>query len=79
MRLPEDLLRRGGVADRAKARVEDGGIVISPVAAAAVATEPERRRPAARRGGRRRAAGLTKAYGARRVLDDVEARSAAAA
>ena len=27
LRLPEDLLRLGGVADRAKARVEDGGIV----------------------------------------------------
>ena len=73
LRLPEDLLRLGGVADRAKARVEDGGIVISPVAAAAVATEPERR-PAARPGGVvAELRGLTKAYGRRRVLDDVQA------
>ncbi|HEX7310082.1 MAG TPA: ATP-binding cassette domain-containing protein [Gaiellaceae bacterium] len=73
LRLPEDLLRLGGVADRARARVEDGGIVISPVAAAAVATEPERR-PIARPGGVvAEVRGLTKAYGPRRVLDDVQA------
>jgi ABC-type lipoprotein export system ATPase subunit len=73
LRLPEDLLRLGGVADRASARVEVGGIVISPVTAAAVATEPERR-PAARPGEVvAELHGLTKAYGRRRVLDDVHA------
>ena len=73
LRLPEDLLRLGGVADRAKARVEDGGIVISPVAAAAAATVPERR-PAPRRPGEvvAEVRGLTKAYGPRRVLEDVQ-------
>ena len=74
LRLPEDLLRLGGVADRAKARVEDGGIVISPVAAAEVPTEPERRRPDARPGEIvAELRGVTKAYGSRRVLNAVEA------
>ena len=73
LRLPEDLLRLGGVSDRARARVEDGGIVISAVSAARVAPEPERRPEAQPGAVVAEVRGLTKAYGRRRVLDDLEA------
>jgi ABC-type lipoprotein export system ATPase subunit len=73
LRLPEELLRLGGIADRARARVEDGDIVISPISAAAAAPEPEPRLEARPGAVVAEVRGLTKAYGRRRVLDDVRA------
>src|SRR5206468_9637756 len=40
LRLPEELLRVSGIAGRAKAHVEDGGIVVSPAAEQRAAPEP---------------------------------------
>ena len=57
LRLPEELLRVSGIAGRASARVEDGGIVVSPAAERAAAPEPAAPRAEARpRRGRGRAA-----------------------
>ncbi len=74
LRLPEELLRVSGIAGRASARVEDGGIVISPASERADTPEAAPGRAEARPGdvvAELRA--LTKSYGARRVLDGVTA------
>ncbi len=74
LRLPEELLRVSGIAGRASARVEDGGIVISPASERADAPEAAPRRVEARPGdvvAELRA--VTKSYGTRRVLDGVTA------
>ena len=75
LRLPEELLRVSGIAGRASARVEDGGIVISPASGAcrsAGADGSAARRGASRARSSRSCAASTKSYGARRVLDDVD-------
>ena len=56
LRLPEELLRVSGIAGRASARVEDGGIVVSPAAeraaaASRTATARVEARPRRGRGG----------------------------
>jgi ABC-type lipoprotein export system ATPase subunit len=74
LRVPEELLRTTGIAARASARVEEDGIVISPVSDAAVQPEPEPRRVEARPGGvvaELRA--VTKSYGPRGVLAGLNA------
>ena len=75
LRLPEELLRLSGVADRARASVEDGGIVISPVSEAAAASEPEssRRTEARPRAVVAEMSGVTKGYGRRGVLEELRA------
>ena len=76
LRLPEELLRVSGIAGRASARVEDGGIVVSPAAERAAAA-PETTTAARRRRDRGEVVaelrGVTKSYGRRRVLDGVDA------
>jgi ABC-type lipoprotein export system ATPase subunit len=75
LRLPEELLRVSGIAGRASARVEDGGIVVSPAAErAAAATEITTARIQAPPGQVvAELRGVTKSYGVRRVLDGVDA------
>ncbi|MFL5937612.1 MAG: ABC transporter ATP-binding protein [Gaiellaceae bacterium] len=75
LRLPEELLRVSGIAGRASARVEDGGIVVSPAAErAAAATEITTARIQAPPGQVvAELRGVTKSYGVRRVLDAVDA------
>jgi ABC-type lipoprotein export system ATPase subunit len=72
LRLPEELLRVSGIAGRASARVDDGGIVITPASEPVRAPEAAALRAEARPGGivaELRA--VTKSYGRRRVLDGV--------
>ncbi len=74
LRLPEELLRVSGIAARASARVEDGGIVISPASEREQAPEDAAPRAEARPGAVvAEVRALTKSYGARRVLDGVTA------
>ena len=74
LRLPEELLRVSGIAGRASARVEDGGIVVSPAAERAAAPEPAAPRAEASPGEVvAELRGVTKSYGRRRVLDGVDA------
>jgi ABC-type lipoprotein export system ATPase subunit len=73
LRLPEELLRVSGISGRASARIEDGGIVISPAAEGAPA--PDRPAPSARaRPGDVVAElrGVAKSFGPRRVLDGID-------
>ena len=78
LRLPEELLQRAGIADRARAKLEKGAIVVSPVGPAAGGGRARRRRSADRsrrqraRSSPRRAASR-KGYGATRVLDALDA------
>jgi ABC-type lipoprotein export system ATPase subunit len=73
LRLPEELLRVSGIAGRASARVEDGGIVILPAAEREhdrpeVAAAPGEARPGDVVAELR---GVVKSYGERRVLDGI--------
>ncbi len=77
LRLPEELLQRAGIAERAAAKLERGGIVVSPVgpgpsAPADAAPAPLSRAPAASEVVAS-ARGLVKGYGATRVLDALDA------
>ncbi|HEX4520466.1 MAG TPA: ATP-binding cassette domain-containing protein [Gaiellaceae bacterium] len=77
LRLPEELLQRAGIAERAAAKIEKGRIVVSPVGSAAVA--PAATAPAAvlqaPADGEVVAStrGLLKSYGSTRVLDGLTA------
>jgi ABC-type lipoprotein export system ATPase subunit len=73
--LPEELLRVSGIAGRASARVEDGGIVVSPAAERAAAQPDTTAARAELRPGEVVAElrGVTKSYGRRRVLDGIDA------
>ena len=74
LRLPEELLRVSGIAGRAKAHVEDGGIVVSPAAEQRAAPEPAVPRATQRPGDVvAELRGVTRSYGRRRVLDGVDA------
>ncbi len=74
LRLPEELLRVSGIAGRASARVEDGGIVISPTAGPTSAPEAAAPRIEARPGSVvAELTAVTKSYGSRRVLGGVTA------
>jgi ABC-type lipoprotein export system ATPase subunit len=74
LRLPEELLRVSGIGGRASARVEDGGIVIAPAADRAAAPEAAAPRVDGRPGDVvAELRGVTKSFGARRVLDGVDA------
>ena len=75
LRLSEELLRRSGIASRASARIDDDGVVISPVAETAAAEPTRESSPALARLGDVVAElrGVTKSYGPRRVLDAVQA------
>jgi ABC-type lipoprotein export system ATPase subunit len=76
LRLPEELLARAGIGARARARLTDGAVVVSPVGERArpLSAAPSRRRSAAPTGepvaGVR---GLVKAYPATSVFDGLEA------
>ena len=79
LRLPEELLLRAGIGERASARLENGSVVVVPAAgrgatapAPSVSPLPPRRtEPAQRVVARVR--GLTKNYGETRVLDGLDA------
>ena len=74
LRLPEELLRMSGISGRASARVEEGGIVISPAAEVARAPEPSARLVEARPGDVVAVlGGVAKSFGPRRVLDAIDA------
>ena len=76
IRLPEELLRRAGVRDRARAHVEDRNIVIAAPSEPAAAAVDGRARPRAASVERERILvlrGLRKSYGARVVLDGLDA------
>ena len=74
LRLPEELLRVSGIAGRASARVEDGGIVVSPATEHAAAPEATPARSPARAGEVvAELRGVAKSYGRRRVLLGVDA------
>ncbi len=74
LRLPEELLRVSGIAGRASARVEDGGIVVSPAAERAAAPDAIPARARARAGEVvAELRGVAKSYGTRRVLHAVDA------
>ncbi len=78
LRLPEELLQRAGIAERAAAKLEQGHIVVSPVGAAGVmpAAAPAATVTApadAEAGVVASARGLVKSYGATRVLDGLDA------
>ncbi len=74
LRLPEELLQRAGIGERASARLDAGGVVVSPVgpptgeAAAAPELEPARADGALVAAVR----GLAKGYGTTRVLDGLD-------
>jgi ABC-type lipoprotein export system ATPase subunit len=83
LRLPEELLQRAGISDRAAARLEGGTVVVTPVgprrAAAPGAGAPGAAEPppvatiAADRAVVASVRGLVKAYGSTRVLDGLDA------
>jgi ABC-type lipoprotein export system ATPase subunit len=74
LRLPEELLRVSGISGRASARVDDGGIVISPTTVPERKPEARAPRVAARPGELvAELRGVTKGYGRRRVLDGIAA------
>ena len=77
VRLPEELVRRAGIRERASARLGEGGIVVAPVAAAAVRTESESvtEAPPPANDDHLVASvrGLVKSYGATSVLDGLDA------
>jgi ABC-type lipoprotein export system ATPase subunit len=74
LRLPEELLRTSGISGRASARVDDGGIVISPATEAEQAAEVDAPRVEARPGETvAELRGVTMSYGRRRVLDGIDA------
>jgi peptide/nickel transport system ATP-binding protein len=74
LRVPEELLRLTGVESRATARVEDGGIVLSPLSPPAARAEGPPAPARAEAGALvAEVRALRKSYGSRRVLDDVEA------
>ena len=74
LRLPEELLCVSGISGRASARVDEGGIVISPATEAARAPEVKAPRVAARPGDVvAELRGAAKSYGPRRVLAGIDA------
>jgi ABC-type lipoprotein export system ATPase subunit len=75
LRLPEELLRRSGIGDRAEARLEDGRIVVAGVSSPGVAAAPEQRPNGAvsARGRVLELRGLSKSYGPRVVLGGLDA------
>jgi ABC-type lipoprotein export system ATPase subunit len=78
LRLPEELLQRAGIGERAAAKIERGKIVVSPAGAALAAPAEGPAAPGApppRDGGVVVASvsGLRKRYGSSAVLDDFEA------
>ena len=74
LRLPEELLRTSGISGRASARVDDGGIVISPATEAEHAAAVDAPRVEARVGDIvAELRGVTMSYGPRRVLDGIDA------
>ncbi len=76
LRLPEELLQRAGIAERAAAKLEQGHIVVSPVGVAAQALAAPAvtiTAPAdAKAGVVASTRGLVKSYGATRVLDGLD-------
>jgi ABC-type lipoprotein export system ATPase subunit len=85
LRLPEELLARAGIADRATARLEEGGIVVAAVGSGLAARQPETQRAVAVRdepAGLQDAAlvevrGVSKRFGPNPVFDGVDATFAA--
>jgi ABC-type lipoprotein export system ATPase subunit len=80
LRLPEELLLRAGIADRARARLEGGEVVVAPAGERALAPEPpsntvlQAQVEAARAGGVvAEVRGLRKAYRDTQVLDGLDA------
>jgi ABC-type lipoprotein export system ATPase subunit len=81
LRLPEELLLRAGIADRARARLEGGEVVVAPAGERALAPEPpsntvlQAQVEAARAGGGvvAEVRGLRKAYRDTQVLDGLDA------
>jgi energy-coupling factor transport system ATP-binding protein len=84
LRLPEELLLRAGIGERASARLEDGSVVVEPAAGSSPA--PAAPAPPSQRVSRRtreldgdpavvvaRVRGLTKRYGEANVLDGLDA------
>jgi ABC-type lipoprotein export system ATPase subunit len=79
LRLPEELLLRAGIGERASARLENGAVVVEPVGGAVPARrgsgETAAPPPAAEPEGKvvARVRGLTKGYGETNVLDGLDA------
>jgi ABC-type lipoprotein export system ATPase subunit len=74
LRLPEELLLRAGIGERATARVEDGSVVVSAVGAVEQAeAAPAPLAPAAEGTVVAAVRGLVKRYGATPVLDELDA------
>jgi ABC-type lipoprotein export system ATPase subunit len=78
LRLPEELLQRAGIAERAAAKIERGRIVVSPVGSAAsapIGTAPPAAVSGAPAAGEvvASARGLVMGYGVTRVLDGLTA------
>jgi ABC-type lipoprotein export system ATPase subunit len=74
LRLPEELLRRSGIGDRAEARLEDGRIVVAGVSSPGGAAQEQRPNGAvAARARVLELRGLHKSYGPRVVLGGVDA------
>jgi ABC-type lipoprotein export system ATPase subunit len=77
LRLPEELLLRAGIGERARAALDGGSIVVSPVAGsapqAAAARAPAASSPAGGTGVVARVCGLRKSYGATSVLETLDA------
>ncbi len=73
LRLPEEMLRLSGVAERARARVDDGDIVISALSEAAAAPAPAQRTEARPDEVVAEVRGLTKGFGRRGVLEQLQA------
>jgi ABC-type lipoprotein export system ATPase subunit len=78
LRLPEELLQRAGIADRASARLDKAGIVVAPVGPGAAATPVETpdlplTSPPAAAEVVASARGLVKGYGESRVLRGLDA------
>jgi ABC-type lipoprotein export system ATPase subunit len=78
VRLPEELLRRTGIAARARASLENGGILVSPVGgAAAEPVRPPRESAAPAGGGDTGTRRVTKRFGRDAVLEGFDCSFAA--
>jgi ABC-type lipoprotein export system ATPase subunit len=76
LRLPEELLLRAGIGDRARAHLASGTVVVAPAPGTAsntVLLAPETLAPAGAGGMVASVRGLTKTYGETRVLDGLDA------
>ena len=77
LRLPEELLLRAGIAERATAELDAGRIVVAPAPSGARTATPAAPAPATEAPGERavvaRATGLVKRYGETRVLEGLDA------